>query len=115
MCRRLQPYVSEAATLRLLQVDGFGGPPTRDSRWPFYLPKVALVPQHDQSARSSKRSPWQCPAQLVRLLGRAWRLWLARDTQGERPGHWAPGHCLRCSSQPPRTPPIRPPFDHCRC
>ena len=24
------------------------------------------------------------------LLGRAWRLWAARGSQGERPGHWAP-------------------------
>ena len=85
MCRRLQPYVSEAATLRLLQVDGFGGPPTRDSRWPFYLPKVALVPQHGQSARSSKRSPWQYPAQLVCLL----RARLAAPGGSRHPGREA--------------------------
>ena len=103
MCRRLQPYVSEAATLLPVQVDGFGGPPTRDSRWPFYLPKVALVPQHDQSARSSRCSPFGS-AQLSSCasLGRAWRLRAARDTRWGRPGHWAPNHCLRCSSQPPR-------------
>eukprot|EP00964_Phaeocystis_antarctica_P080735 scaffold50443_cov36-Phaeocystis_antarctica.AAC.1 len=28
--------------------------------------------------------------------GRAWRLWLARHTPRERPGHWAPSHCLGC-------------------
>ena len=27
-----------------------------------------------------------------------------------RPGYWAPLHCLSCSSQPPRTPPIPPPL-----
>lgn len=43
---------------------------------------------------------WQCRARLVRLLGRAWRLRAARDTQSERPGYWAPSHGLRRSSQP---------------
>ena len=107
MCWRLQPYVLEAATLFPLQVDGFGAPPTRDSRWLFYLPKVALVPQHGQSARLGS-------AQLSSFAssGRAWRLRAARDNPGERSGPWAPSHCLRCSSQPPRTPPIPPPFDH---
>ena len=41
--------------------------------------------------------------------GRAWRHLAARDTQGERPGHWAPSHCLWCSNQPPPEPPIPPP------
>ena len=37
--------------------------------------------------------------------GRAWRLWVARCSQGrERPGRWAPSHCLECSSAPPLTP-----------
>ena len=30
--------------------------------------------------------------------GRAWRLWAARHSQGDRPAHWAPSHCLGCSS-----------------
>ena len=42
--------------------------------------------------------------------GRTWRLRAARDTQGERLGHWAPSHCLRCSCQPPPKPPIPPPL-----
>ena len=29
----------------------------------------------------------------------------------ERPGHWAPSHCLECLRQPPSKPPISPPFD----
>ena len=34
--------------------------------------------------------------------GRAWRLWVARCSQGrERPGRWAPSHLLECSSAPP--------------
>jgi|SouAtlMetagenome_1021521.scaffolds.fasta_scaffold18446_1 hypothetical protein len=37
---------------------------------------------------------------------RAWRLWAARHSQEERPAHWAPRHCLGCSSQPPPKPPI---------
>eukprot|EP00964_Phaeocystis_antarctica_P048386 scaffold28015_cov43-Phaeocystis_antarctica.AAC.1 len=35
---------------------------------------------------------------------------MARDAQGERPGHWAPSHCLGCSSQPPRKPPMSVPL-----
>ena len=30
--------------------------------------------------------------------GRSWRLWAARHSRGERPAHWAPSHCLECSS-----------------
>ena len=30
--------------------------------------------------------------------GRAWRLWAARHSQGKRPAHRAPSHCLGCSS-----------------
>ena len=41
-------------------------------------------PQHAQTPRLA-RAPAPVP-----LLGRAWRLWAARDSQGERPGHWAP-------------------------
>ena len=44
--------------------------------------------------------------------GHAWRLWLARHSQGKRPAHWAPGHCLGCSSEPLPKPPISPAFDH---
>ena len=36
--------------------------------------------------------------------GRAWRLWAARHSRGERPAHWAPSHCLGCSSPPPPQP-----------
>ena len=38
--------------------------------------------------------------------GRAWRLWLARHSQGWKPGHWAPCRCLGDLSEPPPTPPI---------
>ena len=35
--------------------------------------------------------------------GRCWRHWAPPRYQGEggRPAHWAPSHCLGCSSQPP--------------
>ena len=32
--------------------------------------------------------------------GRAWWLRAARRSQGERPCHWPPSHCLGCRSQP---------------
>ena len=42
--------------------------------------------------------------------GRAWRLRAARHSQGESLSHWAPNHCLGCSSQLPAKPPIPPPL-----
>ena len=67
-----------------------------------------------QSRRSEVKHSLVCLLCLTSLgscasSGRAWRHLAARDTQGERPGHWAPGHCLRCSNQPPPKPPIPPP------
>ena len=37
---------------------------------------------------------------------RAWRLWAAWYSSGERPRHWTPSHRLRCSSEPPPKSPI---------
>eukprot|EP00964_Phaeocystis_antarctica_P132041 scaffold96046_cov45-Phaeocystis_antarctica.AAC.3 len=58
----------------------------------------APVPEHGQ------RAPWAAP-QLgsCASLGRTWRPWTARDSQSERPAHWAPGHCPGHSSPPPFT------------
>ena len=42
--------------------------------------------------------------------GRAWRLWAAWHSQGERLGHWAPSHRLGCSSQPPPASPTALPL-----
>ena len=38
--------------------------------------------------------------------GRAWRLWAAWYSSGERPRHWTPSHRLGCSSEPPPKSPI---------
>ena len=52
------------------------------------LHHAAAVTQQGQSARLA------VPKVGSRTSGSAWRLWAARDIQGERPGHWAPSHCL---------------------
>ena len=40
--------------------------------------------------------------------GRAWRLRPSLHSQEQRPSHWAPSHCLGCSSEPPpKSPPLR--------
>ena len=44
--------------------------------------------QHGQSAALAVAKLGCCASS-----GSAWRLRAARDTQGERPGHWAPSHC----------------------
>ena len=41
---------------------------------------------------------------------RAWRLWDRSMLSGERPAHWAPSHCLGCSSWPPPKSPFPPPL-----
>ena len=43
--------------------------------------------------------------------GRAWWLWAARRSQGDRPRHWPPSHCLECRSQPPLQSPTPPPVE----
>ena len=53
---------------------------------------------------------WQCPSSAPvppqGALGGSRQL----GTPRERPAHWAPSHCLVCSSQPPPKPPISPPL-----
>ena len=59
-------------------------------------------------ARSMVKVPVLAVPQLgsCAFSGRVWRLRAARDTHGERPGHWAPSYCLRCSSEPPQSRPF---------
>ena len=65
---------------------------------------MAQVPQLGSCASSGHASPGRASP------GRAWRLWAARHSQGERLGHWAPSHCLGCSSELPPKPPISRPL-----
>eukprot|EP00964_Phaeocystis_antarctica_P074947 scaffold46187_cov54-Phaeocystis_antarctica.AAC.3 len=57
-------------------------------------------------SRSSmvKVSPWQCPSSAPvpprAAPGGSGQL----GTPGKRPAYWTPGHCSRCSSQPPPEP-----------
>ena len=67
------------------------------------------------AARSlTKCHPWPWPSWAPAVMppqgapGGPGRLRAARDAQGERPGHWAPRHRPRCSSQSPPKPPIPP-------
>eukprot|EP00964_Phaeocystis_antarctica_P025674 scaffold14457_cov48-Phaeocystis_antarctica.AAC.3 len=51
---------------------------------------------------ATKCAPWQRPLAAPQLgsrasSGRAWRLWAARHSRKEA-AHWAPSHCLGCSS-----------------
>ena len=80
-----------------------GGWSSRAATWASQRRGCARPSCSTGARRSSavKVPAWQCRARLVRLLGRAWRLRAARDTQSERPGYWAPSHGLRRSSQPP--------------
>ena len=56
------------------------------------------------------RLPWQCPSSAPvppqGAPGGSGQL----GTPRKRPTHWAPSHCLECSSQPPPKPPISPPL-----
>ena len=73
-------------------------------------PAVAKAAQAGQQGQSAALG--SARARLLRL--RVTRLAAPGGSRhlGERRGHWAPCHCLRCSSQPPPKSPIRPPFDH---
>ena len=48
-----------------------------------------------------KVPPWQCPARLLCLLRARLTAPAGSALSGARPSHWAPSHCLECSSQPP--------------
>jgi hypothetical protein len=61
--------------------------------------------QHAQRAPSFGSSP----TRLLCLLPVAAPGSPALVSQGERPGHWSPGHGLGCSSSPPPKPPSSPP------
>lgn len=47
------------------------------------------------AAAWSNAPPWQGPTACASSR-QAWRPWVARHPQGERPGHWLPSHCLGC-------------------
>ena len=61
---------------------------------PLCIEQLLHAQQHCQSARLGS-----APARRLCLVsGRAWRLWTAHHSQEEACPHWAPSHCLGCSS-----------------
>ena len=55
--------------------------------------------------------PWTVPKRgPCASSGRPRRLWAARHTRGDRPGHWSVGHWLGCESESPPASPIPLPF-----
>ena len=74
-------------------------------------PRVGLeaTARHRQDGRGGARQHGRSAPLAVPQLGfcassgRAWRLWATR-TPRKRPTHWAPSHCLGCSSEPPPKP-----------
>ena len=84
------------------------GPAEAD--WLLYTQtEISRAPR--RVAQHAQRAVWAL-AQLgyCTFSGRAWRLWVARHSQGKRPGQLAPSHGLGCSSQPPPKPPNSPPL-----
>ena len=56
-----------------------------------------------------KRQSWLGPSSApAPSQGLPWRLEAVGQSQGERPAHWAPSHCLGCSSSPPPELPMIP-------
>ena len=73
--------------------------------------QLEWAPKHGQSA-----SLGSAPARLLRPNSAPVPLQGApggsgqRSTPRARPAHWAPSHCLGCSSEPPSKPPIPSPL-----
>ena len=86
----------ELNNLRLCQnliraVEGPGFPKALDGQ--TVEGRSFTVPQHGQSAPLAGPQLASCASS-----GCAWRLWAGVHSQGERPAHWAPSHCLGCLS-----------------
>ena len=62
------------------------------------------APQHGQSA------PWQCPSSAPAPPSGVFVDPGQLGTPRKRPAHWAPSHCLGCSSEVPPKPSISPPL-----
>ena len=81
----------------------------------LYVPSLADVNnmlRYGMHASTVRRRPGQSPSSAAASpRRRAWRLWAARHSQGERSDHWAAAsHCLGCSSEPPPRSPTPPPL-----
>ena len=90
---------ASAAAPTAASVPSFGYPPASN----IYLPA-------DCTTAWSKCPPGSAPARLLCLLRARLAALAGSALPRERPAHWAPSHCLGCSSWPPPKPPISPPL-----